>query len=135
MRIGQLAKSIGINPRTIRYYEAIGLLPEPKRRPSGYRAYEASDVERLAFIRRAQHFGLRLDEIREILALRDRGERPCEYVLGTVRRELNDLDRRIAELGAVREQLSALVARAETLPAGDGGRYCELLEHQGGQEP
>lgn len=130
MRIGQLAERIGVNPKTIRYYETIGLLPEPKRRPSGYRIYGADDLERVAFIRRAQQFGLRLDAIGETLALRDRGERPCDYVLGAVRRNLNDLDRRIAELNAARDQLAALLLRAETLPIGDGARYCELLEHQ-----
>lgn len=130
MRIGQLAERIGVNPKTIRYYETIGLLPEPKRRPSGYRTYDADDLERVAFIRRAQQFGLRLDAIGETLALRDRGERPCDYVLGAVRRKLNDLDRRIAELNAGRDQLAALLARADTLPIGDGARFCDLLEHQ-----
>lgn len=134
MRIGQLAERIGVNPKTIRYYESIGLLPEPKRRPSGYRAYDADDLERVAFIRRAQQFGLRLDAIGETLALRDRGERPCDYVLGAVRRNLDDLDRRIVELDAARDQLAALLARAETLPIGDGARFCELLEHQEVQE-
>jgi len=130
MRIGQLAERIGVNPKTIRYYETIGLLPEPKRRPSGYRTYDPDDLERVAFIRRAQQFGLRLDAIGETLALRDRGERPCEYVLGAVRRKLDDLDRRIAELNAARGQLAALLARAEKLPTGDVARYCELLEHR-----
>ncbi|MEX0629673.1 MAG: heavy metal-responsive transcriptional regulator [Chloroflexota bacterium] len=129
MRIGELATLVGVNPKTIRYYESIGLLPEPKRRPSGYRLYGADDVERLAFIRRAQRFGLRLDEIGEVLALRDRGERPCAYVIGAVRRELRDLDERITELNAAREQLAALLARAESLP-GPAGRYCELIEHR-----
>lgn len=130
MRIGQLAEQLGINPRTIRFYESIGLLPEPKRQPSGYRTYGADDLERVAFIRRAQQFGLRLDAIGEILALRDRGDRPCDYVLGAVRRELDDLDRHIAELNAGRDQLAGLLARAETLPTGDEARFCELLEHQ-----
>lgn len=129
LRIGELAERMGVNPRTIRYYEAIGLLPEPKRRPSGYRTYGASDLERLAFIRQAQQFGLRLDVIGEILALRDRGDRPCDYVLASVQRELDAVDMRIAELHAVRDQLAALVARAETLPVPEG-RYCGLLEHQ-----
>lgn len=133
MRIGELAKRIGVNPKTIRYYESIGLLPEPHRRPSGYRTYDAADLERIAFIRRAQQFGLRLDVIGEILALRERGERPCGYVLGAVRRELDDLDRRIAELQATRGQLAGLLARAESLPAPEG-RYCGLLEHREAEE-
>ena len=134
MRIGQLADGLGITAKTIRYYERIGLLPEPARRPSGYRMYGAEDAERLAFVRSAQRFGLQLDQISEILAFRDRGERPCGYVLETVRRELTDLDRRIGEMQAVRAQLSDLVARAEGSPAGDGGGYCELLEHREDEE-
>lgn len=134
MRIGELADRLGITAKTIRYYERIGLLPEPQRRPSGYRMYGAEEADRLAFVRSAQRFGLRLDEIREVIALRDRGERPCGYVLETVRRELTDLDRRIGEMQAVRAQLSDLVARAEGSPAGDGGGYCELLEHQVDEE-
>jgi DNA-binding transcriptional MerR regulator len=133
LRIGQLAARLGINPKTIRYYESIGLLPAPERRPSGYRMYGAPDLERVAFIRRAQRFGLRLDEIGEILALRDRGQRPCDYVLGAVRRELADLDRRVAELNASREQLAALVRRADRLPAAEA-RFCDLLEHRESQD-
>ncbi len=134
MRIGQLAQRLGLNTKTIRYYEAIGLLPVPERRPSGYRVYGADDLERVAFVRRAQSFGLRLEEIREVLAFRDRGERPCEYVLGAVRREVSDVDRRIRELNAVRDLLGALLARTDKLPTGDGGRYCELLEHGANEE-
>ncbi len=129
MRIGDLARQVGVNAKTIRYYEQLGLLPEPRRRPSGYRVYGPEDLERLNFIRLAQRFGLRLDAIGEILALRDRGERPCRYVLAEVRREVDDLDRRIGELQSVRAQLSHLLNRAETLPASDAARYCELLEH------
>ncbi len=133
MRIGELARRMGLNPRTIRYYETIGLLPAPKRASSGYRIYGAGDAERIAFIRRAQTFGLRLDVIGEILALRDRGERPCDYVLTAVRRELDALETRIAELHAVRDQMAMLLSRAEALPIPEG-RFCGLLEHQQGTE-
>ena len=134
LRIGELAERLGINTKTIRYYERIGLLPEPARRPSGYRTYGAEDAERLAFVRSAQRFGLKLDEIREVIALRDRGEQPCGFVLETVRRQLADLDRRITEMQAVRAQLSELVARAAAASDGDRGRYCELLEHREDEE-
>ena len=130
MRIGELARRAGVNPKTIRYYESIGLLPPPERRPSGYRAYGEDDAERLAFVRSAQRFGLSLDQIGEVLALRDRGERPCKFVLATVRAEVADLDRRIAELRAARRQLYDLLSRAEALPGGDDGGICELLEHR-----
>ncbi|MHB1064860.1 MAG: MerR family transcriptional regulator [Georgenia sp.] len=77
MRIGELAREGGVNPKTIRYYESIGLLPEPDRTASGYRDYEPSDLARLTFIRSAKRLGISLDEIREILAFQQRGEARC----------------------------------------------------------
>lgn len=130
MRIGQLAELVGINTKTIRYYESIGLLPSPARRPSGYRAYGEDDAVRLAFVRTAQRFGLRLDQIREVLAFRDRDEPPCPYVLGAVQREVTALDQRIAELQATRGELAGLLARAQSQPPSGQARYCELLEHR-----
>jgi DNA-binding transcriptional MerR regulator len=73
MQIGALAKKAGVNPRTIRYYEHIGVLPPAERTASGYRQYSDEDLERLAFIRNAQASGVMLDEIKEVLAFRDRG--------------------------------------------------------------
>lgn len=130
MRIGQLAERLGINTKTIRYYESIGLLPNPARRPSGYRMYGEDDAGRLSFVRTAQRFGLRLDQIREILAFRDRGERPCGYVLGAVRREVAALDQRIGELQGTRGELAGLLARAESQTSTDDARFCDLLEHR-----
>ncbi len=80
MRIGELADQLGINTKTIRYYEEIGLVPRAPRTPSGYRDYREADVARLAFIKSAQRLGLSLEEVREILSLRERGEAPCAYV-------------------------------------------------------
>ena len=129
-RIGQLAAHLGLNARTIRYYESVGILPPARRRESGYRVYGAEDAERISFVRTAQRFGLSLDQIREVLALRDRGERPCGYVLAAVRGEVADLDARIAELQGMRHELATLLERAESLPLRGDARFCELLEHR-----
>lgn len=128
MRIGELAERLGLNTKTIRYYESIGLLPEPERTPSGYRTYEEVDAERLVFIKAAQRLGLALDEIREVLALRDRGEAPCGYVRGLIRNEIADIDRRLDELQDLRKELVALDRRATDADRGNG-RFCELIEH------
>lgn len=133
MRIGELADTVGVNPKTIRYYEAIGLLPEPARSPGGDRTYDQDDVERLAFVRRAQQLELTLDEIGEILALRERSQRPCDYVLTVAQRRLVELDDRLSAMHRAREELSALVERAEQLSAGEGS-YCGLIEHHAGTE-
>ncbi|MDP9402395.1 MAG: heavy metal-responsive transcriptional regulator [Actinomycetota bacterium] len=128
MRIGELAERMALNPRTIRYYESIGLLPDPERTASGYRAYGEADVDRLAFIRSAQRLGLALDEIREVFALRDRGEAPCAYVRGLISKEIVEIDRRLKELRGLRQELVALDQRADKADAGSG-RVCGLIEH------
>jgi DNA-binding transcriptional MerR regulator len=129
MRIGQLADQVGVNPKTIRYYESIGLIPEPDRTSAGYRIYAEADVDRVAFVRRAQQLGLNLDEIAEILALRERGQRPCGYVLQIAEARLAEIDRRITEMQHARSELHELVQHADDLVE-DGGDYCQLIEHQ-----
>lgn len=128
MRIGELADRLGLNPRTIRYYERIALLPDPRRTPAGYRVYGEEDLERVRFIKTAQRLNITLDEIREILALRERRERPCDYVRGVLRREVDAINQRLDELARLRDELVALDRLADELPAGDDGT-CPLIEH------
>lgn len=128
MRIGELAERVGVNPKTVRYYEGIGLLPEPARLPSGYREYSEDDVDRVSFIRAAQRLGLSLSEVSEILGFRERGERPCDYVLGVLDRQVADLDRRMAEMAELRRELIALKEQADRLPS-DPACYCAVIEH------
>lgn len=128
MRTGELADRLGINTKTIRYYESIGLLPAAQRTSSGYRHYGAADVDQLSFINRAQRLAMRLDQIREILALRDRGEAPYGYVREVLDHQVTQIDQRIAELAGLREQLVALQARAQQLPTADAGCFCGIIE-------
>ncbi|MBN8785385.1 MAG: heavy metal-responsive transcriptional regulator [Terrimonas ferruginea] len=128
MRIGELADQLGLNTKTIRYYESIGLLPEPARTPSGYRDYDDRAGERLRFIRTAQRLGITLDEIREILAFRDRGDQPCGYVREVLRRQVDEIDERIAELRQLRRELVTLDDIADQLPDPGPGQ-CRLIEH------
>jgi DNA-binding transcriptional MerR regulator len=79
MRIGELAAALDLNPKTIRYYEDIGLLPQPKRSAAGYRLYDDADHERLRFILKAKAVGLSLEEISRILAICDQGQPPCKH--------------------------------------------------------
>lgn len=116
-----------MNPKTIRYYESIGLLPEPERTPAGYRVYDSTDEDLLTFIRTAQRLGMTLDEVREILAFRDRGEKPCTYVRAVLRREVIEIDQRISDLQRLREDLLELDALADDLP--EGGAACRLMDH------
>jgi DNA-binding transcriptional MerR regulator len=129
MRIGDLASRVGVNPKTVRYYEEIGLMPPPERRPSGHRLYGGEDLERMRFIRSAQRLGITLDDIREILALRERGRRPCGYVRDVLRREVADIEQRIAEMTRLREDLLGLERVADDLVAPAGASTCSLIEH------
>jgi DNA-binding transcriptional MerR regulator len=128
MRIGEVAERVGVNPKTIRYYEGIGLLPDPERLPSNYRHYTEDDVDRLGFIRTAQRLGLTLSEISEILAFREREERPCDYVLGVLDRQVADLDRRMEEMAGLRRELISLKGKADRLAPVEGC-YCAVIEH------
>jgi DNA-binding transcriptional MerR regulator len=129
MRIGELAERSGVSTKTIRYYEDIGLVPPAPRLASGYRDYDPSMIDRLAFIRSAQAVGLSLGEIRGIVALRDDGQTPCGHVLDLLRTRSAELDRRIAELRGLRGELNRLVVRAGALdPADcDPERICHLV--------
>lgn len=131
MRIGELAGQLNLNPRTIRFYESIGVLQEPARTPSGYREYDKSDLERLKFIKLAQSLGLSLDDIREILAFRDRGEAPCPYVRRAIEEQAEAIDRRIRELDRLRSELRRLQRVARRLPdeSPDDRCVCHILEN------
>lgn len=100
MTVAELARRVGTSPDTIRYYERIGLLPSA-RSPVGYRLFDDQNVERVHFVKRAQRFGLQLDEIRELLDIRERGLCPC----GHAKQLLSD---KLAEINSHLEQLSQL---------------------------
>ena len=80
LHIGELAQTSGVPAKTIRFYEEIDLLPPAQRAENGYRLYDAEDVQRLRFIRNARSLGFTLDDLKEVLALRDQGDAPCRYV-------------------------------------------------------
>ncbi len=128
MRIGELAEQVGVNPKTIRYYESIGLLPQPPRTEAGYRIYSSDAEARLVFIKTAQHLGLSLDEIREVLALREAGSAPCQHVRGMLRQQVRTISQRITELRRLRDELRALDAVIDEIPDGEGV-FCRIIEH------
>lgn len=133
MRIGELAERLDLNPRTIRFYEGAGVLPEPERTSSGYRDYDESDVDRLKFVKLAQSLGLSLDEISEVLAFRDRGEPPCDYVAQVIRHKAEEIDHQIEQLQRLRGELRRLARRARGLPQDiNKGHVCHILEQEDG---
>lgn len=131
MHIGELARNVGVNPKTLRYYETIGLLPAAERTSAGYRVYGQGDADRVGFIKAAQRLGMRLDEIAEVLALRDANKRPCSYVRGVLHEHVCAIDDRIAELLRLRQQLVDLDTRADQLTSEPDAATasCPLIEH------
>jgi MerR family copper efflux transcriptional regulator len=129
MRIGELAKRSGVSTKAIRYYEQIGVLPPPARTPAGYRDHDETALRRLGFVQAAQALGFTLGEIRQIIALRDRSETPCEHVTHMLTIHAAELDRRITELRALRTALRQLAERATTLDprACAPERICHLI--------
>ncbi|MBX6763592.1 MAG: heavy metal-responsive transcriptional regulator [Rubrobacteraceae bacterium] len=134
MRIGELAKRLDLNPQTIRYYERIGLLPEPERTDSGYRMYGEEDEARLRFVKNARGVGLTLGEVREVLAFHERGEVPCSYVTEVIARRAEEVERRIAELTEFKARLDVLYERALERPAREPRPhgYCHIIEGERG---
>lgn len=133
MQIKELAKRVGVAESAIRYYESIGLLPEPARLPNGYRDYREEDVERLQFVAGARRLDFTLDDIVEILALRDRQEAPCHVVLDLLQEKADEIHRRIVELRQLEAELRQLHAEGLTFPTDDvEGKncVCHLVKQQ-----
>lgn len=135
MLIGELARRTGRTVKTIRYYETIGLLPIAPRSEGGYRMYGSQDEQRLDFIRAAQSLGLRLDDVREIMAFRERGEMPCQYVRGRLRDESRRLSQKIKAMIRLQGELERLSAKAELLPPDPGDPcLCHIIRPQEADE-
>jgi MerR family copper efflux transcriptional regulator len=115
MRIGQLADRTGVSTKAIRYYEQLGVLPEANRAPNGYRVYDRSAEDRIAFIQDAQSAGMSLLEIQMILELRDAGESTCSHVIGSLEMHLGEVNRQMAELARTRRRLVELIEHAKSL--------------------
>jgi DNA-binding transcriptional MerR regulator len=110
LTVGQLASRVGVRTDTIRFYERESLLPPPQRTGGEHRRYGEADLDRLLFIRGAQRLGLRLTEIRDLLAVRDTGSCPCEPAADLLRRHVTEIEHEIGRLTALRAELLAMLA-------------------------
>ncbi len=130
MRIGKLSAETGISTKTIRYYEEIGLLPVPAREPSGYRSYEAEDVQRLEFINKAKLLGLTLEEVGDVLQASDPEQMNCEHVLGLLEEKLAQIDAWLQEAHEMREVLDHTISAARERIGEDasGAYHCPVIE-------
>ena len=128
-RTGELAKRTGVSADTVRHYESMALLPTAPRDANGYRRFPASAVQRLLVIQRALEAGFSLGDLRRVLRIHDAGGIPCRQVYAIAERRLDDLERRIADLQALHNELAAALGEwkvtIETTPA---GRRAGLLD-------
>ncbi|MBF0214792.1 MAG: Cd(II)/Pb(II)-responsive transcriptional regulator [Magnetococcales bacterium] len=113
MRIGELAKQVGCDVETVRYYEREGLIAEPERDQSGYRSYGVSHLETLQFIRHGRSLGMKLVEIRQLLNFRHHPDGDCSGVDALLDVQLERIEEQIAAMGTLKEQLIALRAECE----------------------
>lgn len=108
LTIGLVARRAGIGVETVRFYQRMGLIKEPPRRPSGYRTYPDEVVVRLLFIRRAKKLGFTLQEIKELLALRDNPAAPATDVRQRAEAKIADIAAKIRSLQKMKRALSKL---------------------------
>jgi DNA-binding transcriptional MerR regulator len=127
MKIGEVAKRSGVGIETLRFYEKSGLLERPERTFSGYRMYGEEVFERIAFIKRAQILGFTLDEIKQLVDHKRKGENPCAEVRSFAQRRLEQLDERIKQLRKYRKELAETIAEWEQIGEADG-HVCGLIE-------
>lgn len=109
LSIGDLAKATNTKIETIRYYERIGLLPQPARTGGNYRSYEPPHLTRLGFIRHARELGFSIGQVRELLGLSDQNDRSCAEVDAIARAHLAEVDAKIRSLQALRHELDSII--------------------------
>lgn len=142
LTIGKLGEAAGVKVPTIRYYEQIGLLPEPERSAGNQRLYRRSALDRLAFIRHARELGFPLEAIRDLLSLSDKPEQSCAAADSIAKRQLAAVKARIARLSALKAELERMITQCARGTIADC-RVIEVLndhsqcahDHHGTAEP
>lgn len=129
MRIGQLADKTDTTTKTIRYYEQIGLLPEPPRTPAGYRDYANDTTDLLRFIRSGQRAGMSLNDLKGIIEVRASGRTPCNHVTELIDTKISDIETRIADLERTKNELDSLRTEAKHLKPDTcgNGTICHII--------
>ena len=128
MNIGTAAEQANLPPKTIRYYEEIGLL-SPGRAENGYRDYSDKDIHRLRFLQRSRSLGFTIDECRLLLSLYDDKNRASADVKAVALEKVSEIDRKIAELQSLRDTLATLARHCH----GDGRPDCPIIDDLAGR--
>jgi len=134
VHIGVVAKRIGLSVDAIRFYERNALLPRASRTQGGFRQFDDSDIETLAFIRRVQGLGFKLGEIRSLLELRRNRVQPCAPVRRRLKQKLTDVQQKLADLKKLENELRLALLRCDRelrkRPA-----HCPILREKGPKRP
>ena len=119
-----MARATGCNLETIRYYEKIGIMPDPPRSTKGYRSYDNAHVKRLKFVMRSRDLGFSIEEVRGLLGLVDDRSRTCAEVQIIAEDHRTDVQAKIADLQRIERVLSDTVARC----TGDAAPECAVID-------
>ncbi|MBY0562399.1 helix-turn-helix domain-containing protein [Hyphomicrobium sp.] len=124
LSIGDLGHQTGTKVETIRYYERIGLLSAPARTAGNYRSYTKDHLNRLSFIRRARDLGFSLEQVRALLDLSDDRKRSCSAIDTIAKEHLSEVDRKIADLKALRRELNNMITQCSCGTVAD----CRIID-------
>ncbi|MDO5018471.1 MAG: MerR family transcriptional regulator [Lagierella massiliensis] len=127
MRVKEVSEITGLSDSTIRYYEKEKLLLNVTRSKNGYRQYDDEDVEVLQFIKKARNLGFRLEEIKEIIALKKMGNSTCDYVTSHMRKKIEEIDKEINRLKNERQLLVDHLLEGHTVNCCKG-KFCHYIE-------
>jgi MerR family transcriptional regulator, Zn(II)-responsive regulator of zntA len=131
LQLGEVSRRLGLNPQTLYFYERIGLIPPPQRTEAGYRLFSPSDVERLVFISRAKSLGLSLEDIKEILSLKEGQLLTCRAVHDRLNQKVQEITAKIHQLQLLQDELIPLLEQCHTNFAHpDPKHQCIVLEHK-----
>lgn len=125
LRIGELAKKTNIKAETLRYYERLGLIPEPDRTESGYRQYPPEVINHLSFIKRMQELDFTLKEIKKLLSIVDGGNADSRDIYQFTVEKLHEVEQKMKDLAKVKTMLTDLQNRC---PKGGDIRCCPIIE-------
>lgn len=128
MKIGRLAKATETTTPTIRYYEAIGLLPAASRPPGSQRIYGEADVRRLTFIRRCRDFGFPIEKVRLLVSLMQNHERSCVEARDLAFAHLVEIREKLSELQELERSIASFVDSCDQSCVGGSGADCVMLE-------
>lgn len=131
LKVGEVAEQAGVHVQTLHFYERSGLLPKPKRSAANYRLYSSDLVRRVQFIKKAQTFGFTLEEIRDILDLKDHGKAPCRRVAEIAGERLREIEAELTKWRGFRRALVSVLPQWEHETAVErvcAGDFCDLIE-------